>query len=124
MGHGELDPEAIRLYGAVGKWLKVNGESICATERNPLAVKPEWGDCSVSKDGNALYLHVLQWPESGAIEIAQFPAEIASATFLANGQKVDFAQNADCLAFTLPAKPIAEYDAVIKLQLSESINEK
>jgi len=124
MGNGKLDPEAIRLYGAIGQWLKVNGESIYATDRNPLAAKPEWGDCSVSKDGNTLYLHVLQWPESGAIEIAQFPAEVASATFLANGQKVDFTQNADSLAFTLPAKPVDEYDAVIKLQLSKSIKEK
>ncbi|EMI57239.1 alpha-L-fucosidase, partial [Rhodopirellula sallentina] len=28
MGNGKLDPEAVRLYGVIGDWLKVNGESI------------------------------------------------------------------------------------------------
>ena len=34
-GDGSLDPEAIRLYEAIGKWTKVNGESIFGTRRNP-----------------------------------------------------------------------------------------
>lgn len=51
MGNGKLDPEAVRLYKVLGDWLKVNGESIYGTVRNPLGERPEWGDVSASKDG-------------------------------------------------------------------------
>ena len=35
MGSGKLDSEAVRIYGAMGNWLKVSGESIYGTVRNP-----------------------------------------------------------------------------------------
>ena len=90
-GDGQLDPQAIRLYEAIGKWNKVNGESIFGTRRNPLPKKPEWGNCSVSKDGKTLYLHVLEWPESGKITVDSVsPLE---AVFLENGEPVKFEVN-------------------------------
>ena len=92
MGNGKLDPEAVRLYGVIGDWLKVNGESIYGTRRNPLPTRPEWGDISVSKDGKTLYLHILEWPESGTITVNDLPAAAASAVYLANGEKADFVQ--------------------------------
>ena len=119
MGNGRLDPEAIRLYGVIGKWLKVNGESIYARHRNPLPTRPEWGDCSVSKDGKALYLHILKWPESGTIAVNDLPAAAASAVYLAGGEKADFAQEGKALTITLPAKPLDEYDTVVKVSFQE-----
>lgn len=62
MGNGQIDPEAVRLYGVIGDWLKLNCESIYGTRRNPLPERPEWGDVSVSQDGKTLYLHLMQWP--------------------------------------------------------------
>ena len=59
MGNGKLDPKAVEIYGVMGKWLKVNGESIYGTVRNPLDEKPEWGNISASEDGKRLYLHIL-----------------------------------------------------------------
>jgi alpha-L-fucosidase len=117
MGNGKIDPEAVRLYGVIGDWLKVNGESIFDTRRNPLSYRPEWGNCTVSKDGKTLYLHVLEWPQTGGLEIRDFSASVISASFLSNGKPADFVLNADTLKVTLPDSPLDPYDTVIKLRL-------
>ena len=115
MGNGKLDPEAVRIYSAMGEWLKVNGESIYATVRNPLDERPEWGDISVSKDGKTFYLHILEWPESGSITVSGLSCTATSAVYLANGEKADFVQEGDTLKISLPAKALNEYDTVVKV---------
>ena len=120
MGNGKLDPEAIRLYGVIGDWLKVNGESIYGTDRNPLPTRPEWGDCSVSRDGKSLYLHVFKWPESGRIRVNDLPGVAKGASFLANGEATKFTQEGKTLKIELPAKALNPYDTVVKVTLEES----
>ncbi len=115
MGNGKIDPEAVRLYGVIGDWLKVNGESIFDTHRNPLPERPEWGDCSVSKDGKTLYLHILEWPESGTLSIDGVESQATAASFLANGENVEFVQDGKTLKLNLPAKPLNQYDTVVKV---------
>ena len=117
MGNGQLDPEAIRLYGVIGKWLKFNGESIYRTRRSPLPTRPEWGDCSASKDGKTLYPHILKWPESGTITANGFSSAATSATYLENGEAAEYSQEGNVLKITLCAKPLHEYDTVIKVPL-------
>lgn len=92
-----------------------NGESIYGTVRNPLVERPEWGDCSGSKDGKALYLHVLDWPKSGTITVNDMSATATSATYLANGQRADITQISNTLKIELPSAPLDKYDTVIKL---------
>ncbi|VGO15451.1 hypothetical protein PDESU_04034 [Pontiella desulfatans] len=115
MGNGRLDPEAVRIYGAMGQWLKVNGESIYGTVRNPLDERPEWGDLSASKDGKTVYLHILEWPGSGTVSVKGLTA--TAATYLSNGEPAAFEQEGDVLKIKLPAKPLDEYDTVVKVQL-------
>ncbi|CAA6696579.1 MULTISPECIES: alpha-L-fucosidase [unclassified Lentimonas] len=117
MGNGEIDPEAVRLYGVIGDWLKVNGESIFDTRRNPLSYRPEWGNCTVSKDGKTLYLHILEWPESGSISIEGLPVTAQAVSFLANGSAADFDQAGETLVVTLPSKPLDPYASVLKVSL-------
>jgi len=124
MGNGRLDPESVRLYGVIGDWLKVNGESIYGTRRNPLPNRPTWGDISVSQDGRALYLHILEWPESGTITASDLPAAAASAIYLANGDRADFDQQGTTLKIMLPAKPLNEYDTVVKVGFTRDIGEQ
>jgi alpha-L-fucosidase len=149
MGSGRLDPEAVRIYRAMGDWLKVNGESIYGTVRNPLDERPEWGDISASKDGKTLYLHILEWPvlparrslgeggsgaegpvlsgaegpESGTITVNGLSATATSAVYLANGEQADMVQEGDALKITLPAAPLNEYDTVVKVIFADSVGE-
>ncbi|SMP56292.1 alpha-L-fucosidase [Neorhodopirellula lusitana] len=115
MGSGKIDPEAVRLYGAIGDWLKVNGESIFDTHRSPLPERPEWGGCSISKDGKTLYLHILEWPESGTLSVDGVESQATAASFLANGENVEFVQDGKTLKLNLPAKPLDQYDTVVKV---------
>ncbi len=117
MGNGKLDPEAVRIYRSMGEWLKVNGESIYGSVRNPLTERPEWGDISASKDGKALYLHVLEWPKSGKISVSGLPSTIASAAYLATGKNAEFSQKGNTLTLTLSASAQTKHITVVKLTL-------
>ena len=120
MGNGKLDPEPIRLYGIIGDWMKVNGESIYNTRSNPFDENPEWGDISVSKDGKTLYLHILEWPESGEISVANFTAKVKNVTYLANKAKASFVLKRAMFKVTLDAAPLDEYNTVIKVLLKNN----
>ncbi|MDF7799571.1 alpha-L-fucosidase [Pontiellaceae bacterium B1224] len=123
MGNGQLDPEAVRIYGIMGEWLAVNGESIYSTVRNPLDERPEWGDISASKDGKTVYLHILEWPESGKVSVNGFASDVTEATYLANGEKAEFIQDGDALEIIVPAEPLNEYDTVVKVSFADSVGE-
>jgi alpha-L-fucosidase len=84
--------------------------------------RPEWGDISVSKDGKTLYLHILEWPESGSILVEDLPVATA-ATYLANGENAEFVQENGILEITLPVEPLNEYDTVVKVNLTNSVGE-
>jgi alpha-L-fucosidase len=55
---GTIQPEFVERLQAMGKWLDHNGESIYATRGGPVPPQP-WGVTTQSKDGNKIYVHVL-----------------------------------------------------------------
>ena len=117
MGNGKLDPKAVELYLQMGKWLEVNGESIWGTRANPFGKSPQWGNITTNKAADVLYLHVLNSPDSGAIQLAGIHSSVAEATYLANGKNARFQQVDGALSIQLPEQPVDEYNTVIKIQL-------
>jgi alpha-L-fucosidase len=87
-----------------------------------LTQRPQWGDISASKDAKTLYLHVLIWPESGVIMVSDLPSTASSASFLASGEKASFSHQDKTLEIKLPAKPLNEYDTVVKVALQDSVD--
>lgn len=64
-----LIPEAsVERLAAVGRWMKVNRESIYDTQASPFK-KLDWGRCTrkVSGKETTLYLHVFNWPADGKL---------------------------------------------------------
>ena len=121
MGNGKLDPEAIRIYGEIGKWMEVNSESIHDTRPNPFDHRPKWGDISASKDGKVLYLHVLHLPETGMISLTDVSSKVTSATYLANGKQVELEQVGETIQIKLSQSSIDPLDTVIKLELQKPL---
>jgi len=121
MGNGKLDPEAVKRYRAIGQWMKRNSESLIATRPNPFPSRPDWGDISVNKARNVLYLHILQWPENGQLTLNGLHVKVDRAVYLANDKPANIKRTGSVLQVSLPSKPLDEYDTVIKVFLAGGI---
>jgi len=68
---GEVPQESVDALKYMGKWLKINGESIYGTKASPFS-KPSWGWYTQRKlpgDITRLYCHVLDWPNDGKLVV-------------------------------------------------------
>jgi len=81
---GLIPQPSVDRLKAVGRWLKVNGESIYGAKVGPLG-EMEWGRCA-SKPGK-LYLHVLAWPDTGELQVPGFGNKIKGVYLLADPKK-------------------------------------
>lgn len=122
MGNGKIDPKAVELYKKLGAWLKVNGEAIFNTEATPYEQKPSWGNVSLSKDRQTLYLHILKWPKTGSISLSGLALDVKDAQFLANGQATKAQVNDKTLTVDLPAKAIDANNTVVKITLNSPLD--
>ena len=81
---GLIPHPSVDRLAVVGRWLKVNGESIYGTAATPFKGL-EWGQCS-TKPGK-LYLHVFAWPNDGQLEVPVVESEIKEAYLLAEPER-------------------------------------
>jgi alpha-L-fucosidase len=81
-----LFPEpSIERLAAMGKWMKLNSESIYGTSAS-LFEKLDWGR-STTKPGK-IYLHVFDWPEDGKLRVPGLVSKAESAYLLADADKI------------------------------------
>jgi alpha-L-fucosidase len=130
MGNGEIDPKDVAILKGITDWWKINGESIRGTTRTPLPVQT-WGEST--RKGNALYLHVFNWPTNGQLVVGGLKSEALNATPLLDWSfppQVDGpappifpATRLDPLdvSIKIPANAPNKIDAVIKLQCEGDI---
>ena len=118
MGNGKWDARDVEVFQGIGKWLKVNGESIYGTQRTNLPVQP-WGVTTLK--GDTLYAHIYRWPSDGKLVIGGLRSEIKKGWCLANKKtSVKFNRlNADDYELTLPAKAPDNMNTVIALILDK-----
>ena len=117
MGNGEIDPVDVEILEGIGDWLIPNGESIYGVERTPLAVQG-WGDTTVK--GNRLYLHVMDWPDSGELVVGGLETKVNKARFLTanNAASLDFRRlNELDIAISIPDKSPDTLSTVVVLEL-------
>lgn len=125
-----LEPYSSRLL-AIGEWLKVNGEAIygCGgtlwgTEygeyvqeggKRKFVAKPAVWRCT-SKE-NSIYIHILDWPENGQIELPAVDVSVKKVALLGKKMpKVTFSQSADGrILLQLPAESADVLVPVVKL---------
>jgi alpha-L-fucosidase len=66
---GEFPPEHVAILEAMGAWTAANGEAIYGTVPAPEVSAQTPGDgafyATKSKDGAAIYVHVVKWPAAG-----------------------------------------------------------
>jgi len=113
---GLIPKASIERLQAMGKWLKVNSESIYGTTASPIG-KPAWGRCT-AKPGK-LYLHVFDWPVDGKLEVTGVKEEIAKAYLLArkNKELTVAREGKDKVVVSLPSEAIDLVDTVVVLEI-------
>ena len=100
-GDGTIDQKDLNILKGIGKWMKVNGESIYGTKCNPLSIQ-SWGE--ITRKGNILYLHVFQWPKNKTLIIGGLSTNIKKVYLLS-----------DIKHMSLATKPINKTDVAISL---------
>lgn len=109
---GTIQPEFAERLRAMGRWLKVNGDSIYGTTYGPLQNLP-FGKSTAK--GKTVYLHVFDWPMGSRLQF-ELRASVAEARLLATREKLRFHQDGPELAIEVPAKAPDRYDSVIVMK--------
>jgi alpha-L-fucosidase len=115
---GDWDAKDIAIFNGIGKWMKVNGESIYGTTRNPLSLQ-SWGE--ITQKADTLYLHVFQWPKDGKLTVGGLNVGVQRAFLLADMKRNILKTNrlnAMDLTIALPKKMPDTLNTVVKLVLN------
>ena len=117
---GVFPSESIKILGEVGKWMKINGESIYGTSASPFT-KLEWGRCTQRKiEGNTrLYLHVFNWSNDGKLIVPGIYSEPIQSYLLADEKKtaLKVERNEDTLIISIPAEQPDVNNSVVVLDV-------
>ena len=135
---GVIPKPAQDVFRGIGKWLKINGESIYGAGPTPFGnelgseipgKKDRRGNPAfdikkelrfTTKPGK-LYVHIFNWP-NGALELTGLKNEVMSAYFLADPDKkpLAFSQIGEKLKLTLPQEAPDPVDTIVCLELKDN----
>jgi alpha-L-fucosidase len=119
---GEFPAESVARLAEMGRWMKVNGESIYGTQASPFK-SPAWGRCTqkaLSSGGTRLYLHVFDWPADGRLMVPGLLNEVAAAYLLSDATKAArvVVRDGDALVVTLPKEAPDAINSVVVLDIA------
>jgi alpha-L-fucosidase len=116
---GTFPNASIKRLDTIGKWMKVNGESIYGTKAS-LFENLYWGR-STTKPGK-IYLHVFDWPENGNLDIPGLMTQVKSAYLLADPDTMLEVSYVNGSAFvSVPKEPVNPFATVIVLEFDREI---
>ncbi len=111
-----LIPEAsVERLAEIGRWMRVNGESIYGTSASPLAELP-WGRATLK--GNRLYLHIFDWPP-GELELPAPGSDPLRAYLLAEPDTSLTVTRGERLRIQLPAQAPDPAATVVVLEFPD-----
>jgi alpha-L-fucosidase len=97
---GEIPSPSIDRLSDIGKWLKINGESIYGTTPSPFPYL-SWG--KATRKGQKLYLHVFNYPGNGELRVPM-QNKISKAYLLTSpGKKLPVKSETNRSIITLPS---------------------
>ena len=113
---GQFPPETVDRLQSMGRWMKLNGEAIYATDAGPFPRPLPWGRTTqkhAANGGTTLYLHVWNWPADGKLLLPTLHDKPVSGRVLTTGAPVPAEDTPDGLVVTLPGRaPDADVSVV------------
>ena len=90
MSSGEIQPTEADRLAHIGRWMKINSESIHGTGAGVLPSTP-WGRSTIKRDGRhtTLYLHAFDWPSDNSLFIDGLGSTPRSVSILGS-DRADF----------------------------------
>ncbi len=102
-----LFPDAsVQRLAEIGRWMKVNRESIYGTKASPFPKLP-WGRCTqraLGRDRTRLYLHVYSWPSDGRLLVPGLRNGMKSAGLLATGARLKWETTPEGVVVRVPGQ--------------------
>lgn len=110
---GEVPSPSIERLSDIGKWLKVNGESIYGTTPSPFSYL-SWG--KASRKNQKLYLHVFDYPADGKLRVPM-QNKISKAYLLAKpGKKLQIKSETNRSVISLPSQVPDKVNTVVVVE--------
>ena len=98
---GEIPAASLERLAGIGKWMKVNGESIYGTTASPFTAQLPWGRATAKR--GKLYLHVFDWPAGGTLVVPGYDAVVTGASLLGDSsRRVTTTKGANGLVIQIP----------------------
>lgn len=113
---GIVPQPSVERLEAMGRWLDVNGDAIYGTRAGPIQGL-DW--CRTTAKPGTVYLHVLDWPAGGALQIPSVGKPVAAARLLADPSagSLSVTPSGDGISIAGPASAPDPHDSVIALTL-------
>ena len=114
---GLIPGASVERLAAMGKWMKVNSESIYGTTASPLG-KVSWGRCT-AKPGK-LYLHVFDWPTNGELEVSGLRNKVKKAYLLADKKRAKLPirrEDEDKVVVSVPSEAPDAINTVVVVEI-------
>lgn len=116
---GVIPDASVERLAAIGKWMKVNSESIYGTTASPLGKLP-WGRCT-AKPGK-LYLHVFDWPTNLRLEVPGLKNQVNKAYLLSDKKRTKLSvrrELKDKIAVRIPREAPDAVNTVVVLEIKD-----
>jgi len=112
---GLIPAPSVQRLKAMGEWTKVNGESIYGTTASSIGM-PTWGRSTTK--GDAIYLHVFDWPKDGKLTVEKLAKPVKKAWLLADPEKKPLTTTlaSKALVIDVPAQAPDAIDTVIVVE--------
>ncbi len=115
---GEIPQPSIQILREVGKWLKVNGESIYGASASPIDIPSDAPYLCTTKPGR-LFIHIFAWPWDGELKVYGIKNKVKNAYFLADPDRKElkFKQEGEHITIKVPEKAPDPIDTVVVLEI-------
>ena len=114
---GEIPPASVERLAQVGQFMKTGAVALHGAGASPFAAT-RWGRATTR--GNTVYLHVLDWPSDGVIDVPLKNNVRAAQLLTDKSRRLEVVAEEDgTLLKNLGARPEGEIDSIIALELAE-----